>query len=91
MSPPGRPKRWHTMLRRIFAAIDSWPSWVMVLVALTCLILAIWLLTGLHGSGLGEPVDRTNPGRFLWAVATPMAHRSTGAPPGAGRFEPGTR
>lgn len=52
MSPAGRPKRCSATLRRIATAIDSWPSWVMVLVASACLLLAIWLLAGLHGSGL---------------------------------------
>ena len=53
MSPRGRPKRW-TRLRRIASAVDNVPSWVMVLVALACLLLAIWLLLGTQGSGLGS-------------------------------------
>lgn len=60
MSPRGRPKRW-TRLRRIASTLDSLPSWVMVLVALACLLLAIWLLLGTQGSGLGHAsgIDHT--------------------------------
>jgi hypothetical protein len=78
----------------------------MVLVALACLLIAIWLLTGLHGSGLGKPVDHTNPGRPQWTAAaqgrtvpytpSPLQFEQAGSPlqfERAGRFRkpPGNR
>ena len=53
MSPRGRPKRW-TRLRRIASTVDSLPGWVLVLVALACLLLSIWLLVRTQGSGFGQ-------------------------------------
>jgi type VI protein secretion system component VasF len=60
MVRPKLARRWKARLRRIMVTLDRWPGWVMALIALACLLAAMWLLTRTHDINAGQPISRTS-------------------------------
>lgn len=48
MAGPIRSPSWRARLRRLLDTVDRWPGWLMVLIAVICTAIALWLLIANH-------------------------------------------